>query len=471
MGGVFFYASAIVRCMDRPHEHNIGLVEDTVRQISSSKGEPEWMLELRLRAFALWQETEMPKWGPDLSGLDLANISYYSEPLHGASEDWGEVPDEIRDTFVALGIPKAEREYLGGVGAQFDSGAVYHRLKASLEAKGVIFEDMDVAVKKYPDIVRKHFMTSCVRIEEHKFSMLHAACWSGGTFIYVPNGVAVELPLQAYFRMNKMRSAQFEHTLIIVEEAARLTYIEGCSAPQYVAASLHAGCVEIFVGKSAEMRYISIENWSKNTYNLNTKKSIVAEDGNMMWVSGNMGAKVSMLYPSSILLGDRSHSESLSIVVGGDGQVQDVGAKAILLGADTSASIISISIASGGSVVGYRGLVDVHGSARHALAHVVCDTLLLDGESRSYAFPVTRVCGSTSSVSHEARVGRVNDDALFYLKHLGFSEREAMRVLIGGFLHPIIKELPLEYAVEFNRLIDIEFLEGESRRSPHKALS
>jgi Fe-S cluster assembly protein SufB len=434
-----------------------GPTEELVRHISQSKAEPEWMLELRLRALSLWQSTPMLSWGPDLSGLDLEHISYFSEPGTGEAGDWEDVPDEIKQTFVDLGIPEAERTYLGGVGAQFDSGSVYHRLQESLRAQGVIFENMDVALQKFPELVREYFMTTCVRIDEHKFAMLHAACWSGGTFIYVPKRVSVALPLQAYFRMNKMRSAQFEHTIIIADEGASITYIEGCSAPQYTAASLHAGCVEIFAKKNALVRYISVENWSKNTYNLNTKKALVYEAAQMTWIGGNMGGKVTMLYPSSILIGAHAKSEALSVVVAGAGQVQDVGAKAILLGKDTSALIRSRSVSLDGGVAEYRGLVTIGPAAARATAHVQCDALLLDDQSSSNAFPVYKVAHTNTHLAHEARVGKVDDEALFYLKSRGLSEEEAIRMLVGGYLAPITKALPLEYAVEFNKLLDLEF--------------
>ncbi|HXK38264.1 MAG TPA: Fe-S cluster assembly protein SufB [Candidatus Paceibacterota bacterium] len=434
-----------------------GPTEELVRHISAVKDEPAWMLDLRLNALRLWQETPMPTWGPDLSGLDFSGMSYFADPLVDEQYSWSGVPKEIKQTFIDLGIPEAEREYLGGVGAQFDSGSVYHHLKATLEAKGVLFENMDTAVEKYPELVREYFMTSCVAIGEHKFAMLHAACWSGGTFIYVPKGVTVELPLQAYFRMNKMHSAQFEHTLIIADEESSITYIEGCSAPQYTASSLHAGCVEIFVKRNAAVRYISVENWSKNTFNLNTKKAIIGADARMTWVGGNMGSKVSMLYPSSVLLGDRGKSEALSVVVAGAGQVQDVGAKVIHIGKDTSSMIRSKSISKDGGISHYRGLVKILPMAIGATTHVQCDGLLLDNNSISSALPVYKIENAHTHAAHEARVGRVDMEALFYAKSRGLSEAEAIRMLVGGFVAPIAAALPLEYAIEFNRLLDLEF--------------
>lgn len=457
MGGVFFSASVILHGMKQKDAKRSGPSEELVRHISEVKNEPEWMLESRLHALKLWYATPMPSWGVDLAGLDFDTLSYFSDPNMVEQDSWGAVPEDVRQTFIDLGIPEAERDYLGGVGAQFDSGSVYHRLKESLEAKGVIFLNMDEAVQKYPELVREYFMTSCVPIEDHKFTMLHGACWSGGTFIYVPKGVTVELPLQAYFRMNQMRSAQFEHTLIIADEDASITYIEGCSAPQYTASSLHAGCVEIFVKTRASVRYISVENWSKNTYNLNTKRALVNDDGSIAWISGNMGSKVTMLYPSSVLLGDRARSESLSVVVAGKGQIQDVGAKAIHIGRNTSSLIHSRSIAKEGGVTHYRGKVKILESAHGATAHVQCDGLLLDDHSVSSALPVNSVCTNRVYLAHEARVGRVDEETLFYAKSRGLSEAEAVRMLVGGFVAPITTALPLEYAIEFNRLLDLEF--------------
>jgi len=437
----------------------IGPDEALVRHISKTKNEPEWMLELRLQALKLWQETPMPNWGPDLSGLDLDGMTYYVDPSVKETDDWKELPKEITDTFEKLGIPKAERDYLGGVGAQFDSGIVYHRIQESLAKKGVIFENMDVALEKYPELVKEHFMTKCVPITDHKFVMLHAAVWSGGTFIYVPKGVSVSLPLQAYFRMNKARSAQFEHTLIIADEGAEITYIEGCSAPQYTESSLHAGCVELWVKKNAKVKYISVENWSRNTYNLNTKKALVFEDGMVEWVNGNMGSHTTMLYPSSVLLGRGARSESLGIVMANSGQTQDTGSKAIHIGADTVSVIRSKSVSKGGGVSNYRGLVRVLPGATNAQSTVMCDALILDGDSVSNTYPSVKNEGSRTSLSHEARVGKVGEEEIFYLKSRGYTEAEALRLIVGGFMEPIIKALPLEYAVELNKLIELE-MEG-----------
>jgi Fe-S cluster assembly protein SufB len=433
-----------------------GPTESLVREISASKNEPEWMLMLRLKALALWEETKMPNWGPDLSGLDLEGMTYYVDPNVKETDDWKELPKEITDTFEKLGIPKAERDYLGGVGAQFDSGIVYHRIQDSLAKKGVIFENMDVALQKYPELVREHFMTKCVPITDHKFVMLHAAVWSGGTFIYVPPGVSVELPLQAYFRMNKARSAQFEHTLIIADEGSEITYIEGCSAPQYTESSLHAGCVEIWVKKHAKVKYISVENWSKNTYNLNTKKALVFERGLIEWVNGNMGSRATMLYPSSVLLERGARSESLGIVMANAGQVQDTGSKAIHVAPETVSVIRSKSVSKGGGVSNYRGLVRILPGATDAQSSVSCDALILDSTSVSNTYPSMKNENDSSDLSHEARVGRIGEEEVFYLKSRGYSEAEALRLIVGGFVEPIVKALPLEYAVELNKLIELE---------------
>ena len=436
-----------------------GPTETLVRSMSKAKNEPEWMLELRLKSLELWRKTAMPNWGPDLSGLDLEHMTYYVDPKVKETDDWKELPKEITETFEKLGIPKAERDYLGGVGAQFDSGVVYHRIQESLAKKGVIFENMDVALQKYPDMVREHFMTKCVPMTDHKFTMLHGAVWSGGTFIYVPKGVSVELPLQAYFRMNKARSAQFEHTLIIADEGAEVTYIEGCSAPQYTESSLHAGCVELWVKKNARIKYISVENWSRNTYNLNTKKALVFEDATVEWVNGNMGSHTTMLYPSSVLLGRGARSESLGIVMANTGQVQDTGSKAIHIAPDTVSVIRSKSVSKGGGVSNYRGFVRILPSAENAQSSVSCDALILDDDSVSNTYPSVKNQNSKVSISHEARVGKIGEEEIFYLKSRGYSERDALRLIVGGFMEPIIKALPLEYAVELNKLIELE-MEG-----------
>lgn len=433
-----------------------GLSESLVRRISADKKEPEWMLQKRLSALKMYNEKPLPDWGPSLSGLDLENMLYYVSPEVAEKTEWKELPKEISDTFDKLGIPAAEREYLGGVGAQYDSGVVYHRIKKELADKGVIFENMDVALEKYPELVKKYFMTQCVSPAEHKFVMLHAAVWSGGTFIYVPKGVKVALPLQAYFRMNREGSAQFEHTLIIADEGSSVEYIEGCSAPRYNSSSLHAGCVELFVHKGAKIKYLSIENWSKNTYNLNTKKALVFEDAEVQWVNGNLGSAVTMLYPSSVLLGERAKSDNLGIVFAGAGQLQDTGSKAVHLAPNTSSTIRSKSISKDGGVSNYRGLVKIAKGAAGSRSSVVCDALILDERSHSNTYPSIKNENNRVEISHEAKVGKISQAEIFYLQSRGISENEAERMIISGFVDPIVKALPFEYAIELNKLIEME---------------
>lgn len=433
-----------------------GVTEETVRNISSTKNEPAWMLEKRLQALELYTKATMPTWGPDLSRLDLENITYFVRPDAVESTKWEDVPDEIKKTFDRLGIPEAEKKALAGVGAQYDSEIIYHNIKEDLKKQGVIFENMDVAVHEYPELVQKYFMTQCVPINDHKFVMLHAAVWSGGTFIYVPKGVKIALPLQAYFRMNAERGGQFEHTLIIADEGSEVQYIEGCSAPRYTTSSLHAGCVEIFVHKNARVRYYSIENWSKNTYNLNTKRALVDEDGVIEWINGNMGSGVTMLYPSSILRGRGAKSDSLGVAFAGPGQYQDTGAKAIHVAPDTKSTIRAKSISVGGGVSSYRGLVKVARYAENADVSVSCDALLIDDHSESHTHPVMNIAAEDTTIAHEATVGKIGDDELFYLESRGLSQEQAMQMVVAGFIEPIVKALPLEYAVELNRLIEME---------------
>jgi Fe-S cluster assembly protein SufB len=417
------------------------------------------MLERRLDAFSQWVKAPLPQWGPDLSELDLEGISYFVDPNVAETDSWDELPEEISETFEALGIPKAEREYLGGVGAQYDSGVVYHRVREHLTKQGVIFENMDVAVQKYPELVKEHFMTKCVPASDHKFTMLHGAVWSGGTFIYVPPGVKVGMPLQAYFRMNREKSGQFEHTLIIADEGSSVEYIEGCSAPRYNFSSLHAGCVELWVKEGARVRYSSIENWSKNTYNLNTKKALVYKNARIEWLNGNMGSHSTMLYPSSVLVGEGAQSESLGVVVAGKGQFQDTGAKSIHLAPKTSSVIRSKSISKDGGVSTYRGYVHVHPQATDARVSVDCDALILDTESISETIPVMINENATTDIAHEATVGRIGDEELFYLASRGLDTESARRLVVSGFLDPMVRALPLEYAIELNKLIDLE-MEG-----------
>lgn len=434
----------------------LGLTRETVVGISEQKHEPAWMLEKRLKAFELFEKAAFPTWGPSLTGLNVAAIRYFVRPDALESKRWEDVPPEIRDTFEKLGIPQAEREALGGVGAQYDSDMVYHNLRVELSAQGVIFENMDVALRKYPELVQPHFMTSCVPIHDHKFAMLHAAVWSGGTFIYVPKGVTVEIPLQAYFRMNTERGGQFEHTLIVADEGSDVHYIEGCSAPKFETAALHAGCVEIFVKVGARVRYSSIENWSKNTFNLNTKRAVVDAGGRIEWLNGNMGSGTTMLYPMSVLRGVAAKSDYLGIAFAGPGQRQDTGHKVAITAPDCTANVLSKSLAGGGGVSTYRGLVRVTGGAARAKVKVQCDALMFDDQSTSTTTPVMRVERHDATVAHEATVGRLGDKELFYLESRGLSEQEATRILVSGFLEPVVRELPLEYAVELVKLVELE---------------
>ncbi|MFT4244331.1 MAG: Fe-S cluster assembly protein SufB [Candidatus Woesearchaeota archaeon] len=436
-----------------------GFTEELVRKISSDKNEPQWMLDKRLKALEHYNNTPLPKWGPSLEKLDLDNIVYYSDPDAQESTSWDDVPEDIKRTFEKLGIPEAEREALSGVGAQYDSGVVYHNLKKEWEDKGVVFENMDVAVHKYPELVKKYFMTSCIPITDHKFVMLHAAVWSGGTFIYVPPGVTVDIPLQAYFRMNQESGGQFEHTLIIADKGAHIQYIEGCSAPRYEKSALHAGCVELHVLEDAYIKYSSIENWSKNTFNLNTKRAMVHKNGKVEWINGNLGSGVTMLYPASVLIGEGARSESLGIAFAGPDQFQDTGSKVIHMAKNTSSQITAKSISTGGGIASYRGLVKINPSASGSKVGVECDALMVGDTSQSLTYPQMENLCEDSHIAHEARVGKIGDEQLMYLMSRGLSEEEAMELIVGGFINPIIKELPLEYAAELNKLIQLE-MEG-----------
>lgn len=436
-----------------------GLNESVVREISKQKNEPEWMLAKRLAAYRLYCDTPMPSFGPSLAKLDLDKIQYFIRPDTTEKKKWEDVPENIRNTFEKLGIPEAEKHALAGVGAQYDSDIVYHNLKKEWEDKGVIFENMDKAVQKYPELVKRYFMTDCIGINDHKFVMLHAAVWSGGTFIYVPPGVEVSIPLQAYFRMNAQAGGQFEHTLIIVDKGSKLHYIEGCSAPRFEASALHAGCVELHVHEGAHMRYSSIENWSKNTFNLNTKRAVVDKNGIIEWVNGNLGSGVTMLYPCSILRGEGAHSDSLGIAFAGPGQDQDTGSKVIHVAPHTTSTIRAKSISKGGGISTYRGLVRIIGNAKHSTTSVQCDALLFDPHSASRTYPFMKVENDSSTVAHEASVGKISDDDIFYLMSRGLSHEQAVQTIVSGFIDPIVRALPLEYAVELNKLIALE-MEG-----------
>lgn len=435
--------------------------ETVVRQISAENEEPEWMLELRLKALKLFDARPMPGWGPDLSDLDLQSIYYFRRP-EGAwdNKSWDDVPENIKNTFDKLGIPEAEKKALAGVGAQYDSETVYHSLKEEIASQGVIFDDLSHALKnpEYAEIIKKYFAKS-IPLNDHKFSALHYAVWSGGTFLYVPKWVKVSEPLQSYFRMNVKKGGQFEHTMIIIEDDAEAHYIEGCSAPKYDENSLHAGGVEIFVWKNATMRYSSVENWSLDTYNLNTKRALVQENGYMEWVGGNMWSNTTMLYPCSVLIGDNSRADHLGIAFANTGQNQDTWAKVIHIGKNTSSSIVSKSISKWWWLSTYRGLVDIKGTATGSVSKIECDALLLDNESWSDTIPDIRVDNTESIVAHEASAWKINEEDLFYLQSRGIDEEQAAAMIVNGFISPIVKELPLEYASEMNVLISME-MEG-----------
>ncbi len=436
-----------------------GLSEELVRYISRSKDEPDWMLQKRLQGYGLFLKTSMPTWGPELGNLDLNSIIYYVKPGMKETRRWEDLPEEIRKTAERIGIPEAERNSLGGAGFQFDSEMAYHNIRKDLEEQGVIFENMDVALQKHPDLVKKYFMTSCIPVNDHKLIMLHAAIWSGGTFIYIPPNIKVKIPLQAYFRMNAERGGQFEHTLIIADKNSEVQYIEGCSSPLYSEGSLHAGCVEIIVLEGARVRYSSIENWSKNTYNLNTKRAIVEAHGIIEWLNGNNGSCTTMLYPSSVLVGEHASSHSLGIAFAGAGQHQDTGAKVIHAAPHTTSTIRAKSISKGGGISTYRGLVHVTKNAEHTKSSVACDALLIDNASVSKTYPLMKVDTNVVNIAHEASVGKIRDEDIFYLMSRGLSQEQAVQMVVSGFIEPIVKQLPLEYAVELNKLIEFE-MEG-----------
>lgn len=432
-----------------------GLNEEIIRKISSDKNEPEWMLKKRLRAYELFKNSKL-EWGPELSGLDLDKIIYYVHPDAEQSRTWEEVPEDIKQTFEKLGIPEAERKSLAGVGGQYDSTSVYHNLKKEWTDKGVIFEDMDTAIEKYPNLVKKYFMTNCVPISDHKFAMLHAAVWSGGTFIYIPENVIVDIPLQAYFRMNASKGGQFEHTIIVADKGSTIHYIEGCSSPRYAESSLHAGCVELFVMENAKIVYSSIENWSKNTFNLNTKRAIVQKGGKIEWLNGNMGSGRTMLYPCSVLLGDNSSSESIGIAFSGKGQNQDTGTKIIHIGKNTNSIIKAKSISKDGGTSSYRGLVKVNKSAENTTSLIECDALLVDDKSVSNTYPSMEVERDDAHINHEAKIGKIGEEEIFYLMSRGLTEENAKQMIVSGFSNDVVKRLPFEYAVELNKLIELE---------------
>ncbi|WP_040212555.1 Fe-S cluster assembly protein SufB [Clostridium polynesiense] len=432
-----------------------GLTKEVILEISKEKNEPQWMTDFRLKSLDIYNNINLPTWGPDLSELDMDNIVTYVKPNTDMKTSWEDVPEEIKNTFELLGIPQAERESLAGVGAQYDSEVVYHSIREDLVKQGVIYTDMDTAVRDYEDIVKQYFM-KVVPPNDHKFAALHGAVWSGGSFVYVPAGITVDIPLQSYFRLNSPGAGQFEHTLIIVEKGAKLHFIEGCSAPKYKVTNLHAGCVELYVKEDATLRYSTIENWSKNMLNLNTKRATIDKNGTIEWVSGSFGSKISMLYPMSILKGEGAKSEFTGITFAGKGQILDTGSKVIHAAPYTSSTIHSKSICKDGGVANYRGVVKVTGKAHHSKSTVACESLMLDKLSKSDTIPVINLNNDEVDIGHEAKIGRISDEAIFYLMSRGISEEEAKAMIVRGFVEPISKELPLEYAVEMNNLIKLE---------------
>ena len=436
-----------------------GLNEAVVRHISELKGEPEWMRDLRLKALRLFGKKPMPSWGAELDDIDFDNIKYFVRSTERQAQTWDDLPEDIKNTYDRLGIPEAEKARLvAGVAAQYESEVVYHNINQELERQGVIFLDTDTALKEHPEIFKEHF-ASIVPAGDNKFAALNTAVWSGGSFVYVPKGVHVSIPLQAYFRINTENMGQFERTLIIVDEDAYVHYVEGCTAPIYSSDSLHSAVVEIIIKKGARCRYTTIQNWSNNVYNLVTKRAVCEEGATMEWVDGNIGSKATMKYPAVYLMGEHARGETLSIAFAGEGQHQDAGSKMVHCAPHTSSSIISKSVARGGGRASYRGLVKVDAGAHHSASSVKCDALLVDTISRSDTYPYVDVREDDVSMAHEATVSKVSDDQLFYLMSRGMEEDEAMAMIVRGFVEPIAKELPMEYALELNRLIELQ-MEG-----------
>ena len=433
-----------------------GLTPEIVEQISREKHDPEWMREFRQQSLQIYREMQVPDWGPSIEGLDIDHIATYVRPHTEMKNDWENVPTDIKETFERLGIPQAERKSLAGVGAQYDSELVYHNVRDSVAAEGVVYTDMESALKgEYADMVRKYFM-KLVTPRDHKFAALHGAVWSGGSFVYVPKGVHLSIPLQSYFRLNAKGAGQFEHTLIIVDEGASLHFIEGCSAPKYNVANLHAGCVELYVKKGAKLRYSTIENWSKNMYNLNTKRALVEEGGTIEWVSGSFGSHVGCLYPMSILKGDNSRMEFTGVTFAGAGQNLDTGAKVVHVGKNTSSFMNTRSISKSGGISTFRSSVVVEKGAKGAKSSVSCQSLMLDSESRSDTIPAMDIRTKDAAIGHEAKIGAISNEAVFYLMSRGMSEEDARALIVSGFADNVSKELPLEYAVEMNNLIRLE---------------
>ena len=434
-----------------------GLTADIVKKLSKEKGDPEWMRNFRLKSLEIYNQLRVPEWGPSIDGLNIENIATYVRPNVKMQGDWDSVPQDIKDTFEKLGIPEAERKSLAGVGAQFDSELVYHNVRDEVAKQGVVYSDFESALKsdEWGGMIKEHFMT-LVPPKDHKFAALHGAVWSGGSFVYVPKGVHLSFPLQSYFRLNAKGAGQFEHTLIIVDEGADLHFIEGCSAPKYNVANLHAGCVELFVAKNARLRYSTIENWSKNMYNLNTKRARVEENGVIEWISGSFGSHVSYLYPESDLVGRGARAEFTGITFAGSGQSLDTGAKMVHLAPDTTSLITTKSVSKGGGEGYFRSAIYIAKEAERSKTSVSCASLMLDSDSRSDTIPAMKILNDNVDVGHEAKIGRISSDAIFYLMSRGISEDEARSMIVSGFANPVSKELPLEYAVEMNNLIRLE---------------
>jgi Fe-S cluster assembly protein SufB len=422
------------------------------------KGEPEWMLKFRLKAFEHYKDRPLPTWGPDLSSLNLDEIYYYVKPTDQEGKSWDDIPDSIKTTFDRLGIPEAEQKFLAGVGAQYESEMVYHSIQKQLEEQGVIFKSIENGLRDHPDLFREYFGT-VIPYTDNKFAALNSAVWSGGSFVYIPPGLKVDLPLQAYFRLNVANIGQFERSMIIADEGSQVHYVEGCTAPQYTTDSFHSGVIEIIVKKNARVRYTTIQNWSTNVYNLVTQRARVAEKGTMEWVDANLGSKVTMKYPSCMLMGKGAHGEILSIAFAGKGQHHDTGGKVIHLAPDTTSKIISKSISKDGGRASYRGLMRVNKGNKNVKSNVVCDALLLDDHSRTDTYPYIEIDEQDVTIGHEASVSKIEEEQLFYLMSRGLSEEEAASMVVSGFIEPLVKELPMEYAIEMNRLIQLQ-MEG-----------
>ena len=435
-----------------------GLDEEIVKEISQMKNEPEWMLKFRLKALEHFWVRPIPTWGPDLSSLDLDDIFYYVKPTEKEESSWDDIPDSIKNTFERLGIPEAEQKFLAGVGAQYESEMIYHSIQEQLAEQGVIFMSIENGLKEHPELFREYFGT-VIPFTDNKYAALNGAVWSGGSFVYIPKGLKVELPLQAYFRLNVANIGQFERSLIIADEGSQVHYVEGCTAPQYTTDSLHSGVIEIIVKKGARVRYTTIQNWSNNVYNLVTQRAKVEENGTMEWVDANLGSKLTMKYPSCMLMGKGAHGEILSIAFSGKGQNHDTGGKILHLAPDTTSKIISKSISKDGGRASYRGLLRVNKGSTNIKSNVVCDALLLDDHSRSDTYPYIEVDEQDVNIGHEASVSKVEEEQLFYLMSRGLSEEEATSMVVSGFIEPLVKELPMEYAIEMNRLIQLQ-MEG-----------